>query len=232
MAPILECRNLTKKYGETAAVSGLNLSVEPGRILGVFGPEGSGKTTLLKTAAGMLSFDEGEVTIDGKAPGVETKRITVFFPEEESFETRLYVRDYIRFYRDFFYDFNEDRAVSALSELGIETKDKIADLSKSSVLKLRVAVAMSRNAKLFLLDEPVRGADTATLGYVLNTIVSNRPEDSAVIITSRSPSDVERIIHDAAFISSGSITLFEDAEKLRVEKGESVNALFTEEFKC
>ena len=232
MMPILECRNLTKKYGETVAINGLDLSVEPGRIVGLFGPEGSGKTTLLKLAMGMLSIDGGEVIIDGKAPGVESKRITAFLPKDEPLDSHTSIRDYLRFYRDFYADFDEESAVSALADIGIEIKDKISDLSKGSLKKLRLSLTLSRKAKLFLLDEPADGVDTATLCFVLNTIVSKRPEDSAVIVTSRNPADIERITEDAAFISSGRITLFGDAEKLRLEKGKSVHALFTEDFKC
>ena len=232
MAPILECKKLTKKFGDSVLIDGLDLSVEPGRIVGLFGPEGSGKTTLLKLAMGLMSIDGGEVLIDGKAPGVETKRNTVFLPKDEPVETHSSVRDYLRFYRDFYDDFDEGSALSALEELGIEAKERVSDLSKGSLKKLRLSLAMSRNAKLFLLDEPADGVDTATLGFIINTIVSKRSEDSTVIITSRNPSEVERIIQDAAFISLGRITLFEDAEKLRVRNGKSVHALFTEEFKC
>ena len=231
MSPILKCEKLTKKYGDTVAVNELDLTVEPGRIVGLFGAEGSGKTTLLKLAAGLLTVDGGSILIDGSTPGVETKRVTAFLPAATDFEDRAPVSDLLRFYRDFYADFDEDKARSTLDDLGIAPKEKIADLSKSSVKKLRVALTMSRRAKLYLFDDPVGGADTAALSFILDAI-AGRPEDSSVIISSRTPSDVERIIDDAAFISAGKITLYNNAESLRAENGKSVHALFTEGCKC
>ena len=232
MSPILKCEKLTKKYGGTVAINELDLALEPGRIVGLFGAEGNGKTTLLKLAAGLLTPAGGSVLIAGAALGVETKRMTAFCAAADNCDDRAPVRDLLRLYRDFHTDFDEDKARSMLDELGISRKDKISDLSKGSVRKLRVALTMSRRAKLYLFDDPVGGTDTATLSYVLNAIVSGRPDDSTVIISSRTPSDVERIISDAAFITAGRISLFEDAEKLRAERGKSVNAVFTEEIKC
>ncbi len=232
MAPILECKELTKVFGGVEAVSGLSVTVEPGRVVGLFGVKGSGKTTLLKLAAGLLTPDRGSVLIEGRKPGIETKRVTAFMPDAESFEDRSSVSDAIRFYRDFYADFDENRAVESLSSLGIDRKEKISDLSKGSAVKLRLALTLSRRARLYLLDDPVAGTDIATVSYALNTIATGRPEGSSVIIASQTPSDVERVITDAAFISGGGIVLFEDAEKLRAEKGKSVNSLFTEEFKC
>ncbi len=232
MSPILECKNLIKNYGDTPAVNGLDLTVEPGRIVGLFGPKGSGKTTLLKLAAGLLTPNGGELLIDGKTPGAETKRITAFLPDKDGFDERDSVAGILRVYRDFYADFDERKALAMLSDLGVEPKNKLADLSKGSVQKLRLSLTVSRAAKLYLLDDPVKSVDTATLSYVLDSIVSGRPDNSSVIITSQTPSDVERIIQDAAFISAGRITRYADAEKMRADNGKSVHALYTEEFKC
>ena len=231
MSPILKCEKLTKRFGDAVAINGLDLAVEPGRIVGLFGAEGSGKTTLLKLVAGLLTPDGGSVLIDGCAPGVESKRAAAYLPAAFGGEERAPVRDLIRYYRDFYADFDCDKALAALDGLGIAQKDKIADLSKGSLKKLRAALTVSRRAKLYLFDDPVGGVDTPTLSYILNAI-SGRPDGSAVVITARSPFDVERIIDDAAFISAGRITLFEDAEKLRADSGKSVNAVFTEGVKC
>ena len=232
MSPILECKNLIKRYGDTVALNGLDLTVEAGRIVGLFGPKGSGKTTLLKLAAGLLTPDGGELLIDGKAPGVETKRMTAFLADKDAFDDHSSVAGILRLYRDFFADFDERKALAMLSDLGVELKDKLTDLSKGNVQKLRLSLTVSRAAKLYLLDDPVGSVDTATLSYVLDSIVSGRPEDAAVIITSQTPSDVERIINDAAFISAGRTTRYADAAKLREDCGKSVHALYTEEFKC
>ena len=232
MSPILKCEKLTKRFGENVALNELDLELSPGRIVGLFGKEGSGKTTLLKLAAGLLTPDGGSVLVNGFAPGAGSKRIAAFLPSEEAFDDRASVRDLLRFYGDFYADFDRESAVSAVYGLGMEAKEKLSELSKGSLTKLRVLLTMCRAAKLYLLDDPARGVDTATLSFVLDTVVSRRAEGSCVVISSRAPSDVERIIDDAVFISAGRITLFEDAEKLRAEKGRSVHTLFTEEFKC
>ena len=203
----------------------INFAVVPLVLLAAFR-----RSLIRKLAAGLLTPDGGNVLIDGNVPGVETKRATVYLPTAFNGEDHAPVRDMLRFYRDFHDDFDAEKALAALDELGIAPKDKIADLSKGSLKKLRVALAMSRRAKLYLFDDPVGGVDTPTLSYILNAITSARPQDSAVIISSRSPFDVERIIEDTAFISGGRITLFEDAEKLRLERGKSVNAVFAEEI--
>ena len=232
MQPILKCEKLTKKYGHTVALNELDLNVEPGRIVGLFGPKDSGKTTLLKLAAGLLTVGSGSVLIDGCAPGVATKRFTAFLPDSEGYEDRAAVKDMTRLFGDFYSDFDREKAVSVLSDLGIDPKDKIAELSKVSVAKFRLALTMCRSAKLYLLDDPVASVDTATMTYVLNTISTGRPEGSSVLIASRNPSEVERIINDAAFISAGKVSLFADAEKLRADTGKSVHALFTEGSEC
>ncbi len=232
MSPILECKKLIKKYGEVVAVNELDFAVEPGCIVGLFGVEGSGKTTLLKLAAGLLTPSGGEVLVNGNKPGVATKRVTAFLPHEESFGDNASVIGALRFYRDFYADFDEEKALSLLSALGIELKDRISDLSKGSLQKLRLSLTLSRNATLYLLDSPVEAVDTATLSYILDSIVSAHTEKNSVIISSRTPSDVERIITHAAFVSAGRIVLFENAEKLRADKGKSIHAFYTEEYKC
>ena len=232
MSSILKCDKLTKKYGDTVAINELDLAVEPGRIVGLFGVEGSGKTTLLKLAAGLLTPESGKILIAGNTPGVKTKRATAFMPASNSLDERAHVKYLLRFYRDFYEDFDEETARAMLSDAGIDLNDKISDLSNSNTKKLLVTLTVSRRAKLFLFDDPVGGADTSTMSYILDAIAAKRPADSAVIITSRTPADVERIIQDAAFISAGRITLFADAEGLRAEKGKSVNAFFAEVNRC
>ena len=231
MSPVIECENLIKRYGETVALDGFSLKVEPGRVVGLLGPAGSGKTTFMKLAMGMLTLDGGVILIDGKAPGVETKRVTAFLPDGEAFEDRASARDLLRLYRDFYSDFDAQKAISLLSDLGIGVKDKIKDMSKGDVQKLRLALTMSRRAKLYLLDEPISGVDPATRDYILDAIISNKDPESAIVISTNNASEVEKVLQDAAFIKNGRIILFEDAEMLRNEKGRSVEEAFREEFK-
>ena len=232
MSHILECKDLTKTYGKTTAIDGISVSVESGRVVGLLGPKDSGKTTFLKLAAGLLTPDSGEIRIDGVAPGVDTKKFTAFLGDANAFEDWASVGDAFRLYRDFYADFDCEKALSMLSDLGIEHKEKLKEMSRGALEKLGIALTMSRRAKLFLLDEPIGGLDPATRDYVFNNVFANRPDGSTVIISAGTASDVERVLQDAAFISNGRITLFEDAENLRSERGKSLDAIFREEFKC
>lgn len=218
MSPILECANLKKTYGKTVALDGFTLNVEPGRTVGLIGPAGSGKTTFMKLAMGLLTLDGGSILIDGKAPGVETKSITAYLPDAESFDDRAAVRDQLRLYRDFYSDFDEKKALSLLNDLGIDEKDKIKEMPKGGVQKFRLALTISRRAKLYLLDDPIAGVDPASQDFILDAVASvGKESGSAIIIAANSVSGIEKVLQDTVSVKNGRIAVFEDAEKLRAE---------------
>ena len=229
---ILECRNLTKKYGATVALDAAYIKVEPGRITGLLGPNGSGKTTLIKLANGLLTPTGGEVLINGMAPGVETKKIVSYLPERIDIPLWMSVKELLGFYSDFYGDFSPDRARQMLTNLGIGEAQRIKEMSKGTREKVQLILTMSRRAKLYLLDEPIGGVDPATRDYILSTIITNYDPDASVIISTHLIADVEPVLDDVIFLNSGKVVLQSTADDIREKNGKSVDALFREVFKC
>ena len=231
MGNILECHNLTKKYGSKVALDNISLSINSGKITGLLGPNGSGKTTLIKIASGILSASEGEVA-GGNRIGVESKKIVSYLPERPYFSPGMKVSETIKFFKDFYSDFSEDAAAEMLKSLEIKMDARIRTLSKGNREKVQLVLVMSRKAKLYLLDEPMGGVDPAARDFILKTILMNYNEEAGVIISTHLISDVEKVLDDVVFIKNGKMILHESVDQIRSEKGKSVDALFREVFAC
>lgn len=232
MGNILECHNLTKKYGSKVALDNISLSINSGKITGLLGPNGSGKTTLIKIASGILSASEGEVMAGGNRIGVESKKIVSYLPERPYFSPGMKVSETIKFFKDFYSDFSEDAAAEMLKSLEIKMDARIRTLSKGNREKVQLVLVMSRKAKLYLLDEPMGGVDPAARDFILKTILMNYNEEAGVIISTHLISDVEKVLDDVIFIRNGKMILHESVDQIRSEKGKSVDALFKEVFAC
>lgn len=229
---ILECKDLVKGYGKVPALDHLNISIEPGHIVGLLGPNGSGKTTLIKLANGLLTPTSGEVLVDGKKPGKETHAVVSYLPERTCVPLWMSTRKLLDFYQDFYADFRRNRAEEMLQHLNIRMDQTIKQMSKGTREKVQLIMVMSRAAKLYLLDEPIGGVDPATRDYILNTIINNYDPDAAVIISTHLIADVEKVLDEIIFINQGQIILQSSVDQIREEKGMSVDALFREVFKC
>ena len=229
---ILQCRDLSKSYGGKMALDHVNLEVFSGRIVGLLGPNGSGKTTLIKLANGLLAPTSGEIRINGYRPGIETKRIVSYLPDKEYLNNWMRVGDLAEFFSEFYSDFREQRALEMLTHLNISTGDKLKNLSKGNKEKVQLILVMSREAKLYLLDQPIGGVDPAAREYILRTIIGNYNPDAAVLISTHLIADVEPVLDDVIFIDRGHIALTASVDYIREEKGKSVDALFREVFRC
>ena len=232
MENILECRDLTKRYGSKTALEQLSLSVESGKITGLLGPNGSGKTTLIKIISGILNYDGGEVFAGGHKIGIESKKIISYLPERPYFSPGMRVSETIKFFKDFYDDFSDDAAADMLKSLNINPDDKIRTLSKGTREKVQLVLVMSRKAKLYLLDEPMGGVDPAARDFILKTILKNYNENAGIIISTHLISDVEKVLDDVIFIKNGHMVLHKSVDEIRSEKGKSVDALFREVFAC
>lgn len=232
MGPILECRAVSKWYGPKLALDSLDLSIPRGRIVGLLGPNGSGKSTLIKLCNGLLTPTGGELLIDGKTVGLETKKIVSYLPERTYLNSWMRVYELIAFFKDFYTDFNESRAYDMLSRLNINPKDRLKTMSKGTKEKVQLILVMSRDAQLYLLDEPIGGVDPATRDYILNTILSNYNENATIIISTHLIADIEQILDEVIFVNKGHIVMTASVDEIREQKGMSVDALFREEFKC
>lgn len=229
---LLECKNLTKNYGHHVALYNMNLSLTSGKIVGLLGPNGSGKTTLIKMANGLLQPTGGEILIDGNKPGVETKSVVAYLPDREVLPDYYTIKKLIGFYSDFFKDFNRTKAHAMLDNLNLNLDSKIKILSKGNREKVQLILTMSRDAKVYFLDEPIAGVDPAARDYILKTIIGNYSENALVIISTHLISDVESILEEAVFINEGNIILHKSVDDIREEDGKSVDQLFREVFRC
>ncbi len=232
MEPILECRAVSKWYGSKLALDRLDLSIPRGRIVGLLGPNGSGKSTLIKLCNGLLTPTGGELLIDGKTVGLETKKIVSYLPERTYLNSWMRVYELITFFKDFYKDFNESRAYDMLSRLNIDPKDRLKTMSKGTKEKVQLILVMSRDAQLYLLDEPIGGVDPAARDYILNTILSNYSDNATIIISTHLIADIEQILDEVIFVNKGHVVLTASVDEIREQKGMSVDALFREEFKC
>ena len=229
---ILECKQLTKAYGRTPALSGVNLSVEAGRITGLLGPNGSGKTTLIKLANGLLTPTSGTILIDGAVPSKQTHAVVSYLPERACIPLWMPARQLVDFYADFYADFSRQKAMEMLERLHIDPAQRVKEMSKGTREKIQLILVMSRAARLYLLDEPIGGVDPATRDYILSTIIAHYNPDAAVVISTHLISDVENVLDDVVFLNQGEVVLRSSADDIRQSRGMSVDALFREVFRC
>lgn len=229
---VVECRGLAKQYKGLWALNHVDLKLERGKIIGLVGPNGSGKTTLIKLLNGLLVPTEGEILINGIAPGPETKARVSYLPDNNYLSNWMKVEEMIEFYGDFYPDFDAKKAYAMLESLGLNPKQKFKTMSKGMKEKVQLVLVMSREADLYCLDEPIAGVDPAARDYILRTIIANYAEGATVLISTHLIADVEKVLDEVVFIRNGEIIRHTSVEELREQYDRSVDALFREEFKC
>ena len=229
---ILECTDLSKNYGQKAALKNVNLTIEPGQIVGLLGPNGSGKTTLIKLINGLLQPSSGTIRVNGIKPGMETKAIVSYLSDKNYLSDWMRVEDIVHMFNDFYADFNMQKALDMLKDLEIDYNQKFKTLSKGTKEKVQLILVMAREAKLYVLDEPIAGVDPAARDYILRTILKNYNPEATVIISTHLIQDVEQIFDSVIFINNGEIALHETVDDVRFKFNKSVDQLFREVFKC
>ena len=229
---ILECRALSKDYGSVHALRDVDLTLDSGRIVGLVGPNGSGKTTLIKLAQHLLTPTRGMITIDGMIPGPETKAIVSYLPDRDFLPQWMNLEELTLFYHKFFEDFNPAKSASMLEALGVTGKMPLKNMSKGTREKVQLIFTMSREARVYLLDEPIAGVDPATREYILRTILSNYSENALVLISTHLITDVEPILDEVVFLQNGTVALHENADALRERTGKSIDGYFREVYRC
>lgn len=233
MNKLLEIHDVTMEYDRKhIALKNVNLSIGRGKIIGLLGTNGSGKTTLIKTINGLLFPTSGEVLVNGLKPGIESKAIISYLPERTYFQNTARVEQLISYFKDFYADFREDRAREMLANLNIDTKSIIKTLSKGTREKIQLILVMSRDAELYILDEPIAGVDPAARDYIIRTIINNYNENATVLLSTHLIADVEQILDEVIFIKDGVITLHKTVEEIREQYGKSIDAYFREVFAC
>ncbi|MDR1794945.1 MAG: ABC transporter ATP-binding protein [Erysipelotrichaceae bacterium] len=231
MSTLLQLNNVSKSYGSTPALSGVNLSLESGKLVGLLGPNASGKTTMIKVINGLLKNYSGEVVIDGGPVGPRSKAIISYLPDTTYLSDWMKVKDAITLFSDMYPDFDSGKMDTMLHNMEIDKNQKIKAMSKGTKEKMQLALVMSRDAKIYIFDEPIGGVDPAAREYILEVIRHYRSQDSLVIISTHLITDIEEIFDQVIFLKKGQVVLFDDAQAIRDKEGKSINDLFKEVFR-
>ncbi len=223
---LLICSGLTKRFGRKEALKDVSIRLESGKIIGLLGPNGSGKTTLIKLINGLLQPDSGTGLIGGPEPGVSSKSMISYLPDRMYFADWMRVKDMVKLFDDFYQDFRKETAIGMLNQLGIRLDDRMKTLSKGTKEKVQLVLVMSRQAKLYILDEPIGGVDPAARDFILQTILSNYSEDASVLISTHLISDVEKVLDEVIFLKEGCMVRQDSVDHIRETEGKSVDQLF------
>ena len=229
---LVECKNLCKEFDNKQVLNNVNLAIPKGKIIGLLGKNGMGKTTLLKLINDLLTPTSGEVLIKGEKPGINSKKIISYLPERTYLDKGMKISQVLTFFEEFYDNFNKEKAIKLLNDLDLDVDSKISKMSKGMQEKLQLILVMSREAELYILDEPLGGVDPATRDYILDTILSNFNEGASVIISTHLISDIERILDEVIFIDKGKIVLTSSADELRTKENASIDEIFRRCFKC
>ncbi|MCL2062133.1 MAG: ABC transporter ATP-binding protein [Firmicutes bacterium] len=228
---LVVCNNLTKRYGDFLALSNVCLNLPAGKIIGLLGPNGSGKTTLIKLFVNLLMQYDGSILINGNKPGVATKKIISYLPDRNFLSDKWSAKDAMAYFKDFYDDYNDEKANRLMNELHIDLSKRFKALSKGTKEKVQLALVLSRDAKLYLFDEPIAGVDPAARDYIFKMILDNYNKDASVILSTHLISEAEEILDHIVFIKEGRVVLSDDKQKIIEEKGKSINDLFREVFR-
>jgi ABC-2 type transport system ATP-binding protein len=230
MGIVLQARNLRKKYFREEVLSGINLELHQGRILGLVGPNGSGKTTFLKIVAGLNSPTEGEILLDGQPAGITTKRLVSFLPDVNPLPKWMEIKDAVEFFRDFFPDFAKSRCLELLEFMNLHPGLKISTMSKGTIEKLNLALVLARRARLYVLDEPIAGVDPLDREKIKQAIINSLHPECSMLITTHQVGDLENLFDEVAFLAKGQVVLKGDVETLRMEWGSGLDRMYRRVF--
>ena len=229
---LLKCINLNKEFGDRKILQDINLIIPRGKIIGLLGKNGTGKSTLLKLINDLLTPTTGQIFVNGKEVGIESKKIISYLPERTYLDKSMTVEKTIRYFEEFYDNFDSEKARKLLKDLDLDENSKISKMSKGMQEKLQLILVMSRNAQLYILDEPLGGVDPATRDYILDTILSNFSEGASVIISTHLIADIERILDEVIFVDQGKIMITSSADELRNKENASIDEVFRRYFKC
>ena len=229
---LVEFRNVYKQFDKKEILKDVSFTIEKGHIIGLLGKNGTGKTTIIKLMNDLLTPTSGEVLINGKQVGIESKKSISYLPERTYLDKNVKVKNILKFFTEFYKDFNIEKAKKLLIDLNLNEDTSLNKMSKGMLEKLQLILVMSRDAELYILDEPLGGVDPATRDYILDTILTNFNDGASIIISTQLIHDIERILDHVIFINDGEIILSQNADSLRDEYNDSIENIFRGMFKC
>ena len=233
MNQLIEIAGLTKAYdSKHIAVNNITLSLPRGKIIGLLGPNGSGKTTFIKMMNGLLTPTHGNIRINGQFVGADTKAHVAYLPDRTYLSGGQKISRVLDFFCDFYLDFQRDKAMAMLQSLNIDPDMKLKALSKGTREKVQLILVMSRDADLYVLDEPIAGVDPAARDYILRTIINNYNPGSTILLSTHLIGDIESVLDEVIFMRYGHLVLYTSVDNIREQHGKSVDAYFREVFAC
>ncbi|WP_455515086.1 ATP-binding cassette domain-containing protein [Pseudostreptobacillus sp.] len=227
---MINIKNLNKKYRNKIILDNINLNIEKGKIIGLLGPNGSGKTTLMKILLNITKEDNGEIYINNEKKSEETNKYISFLPDAPFIDKDLNINEARNYFKFFYTDFNDKKFENLINKLNLNLKDKIKNLSKGNIEKLNLILILSRDAKIYILDEPIAGVDIVTRNEILKLIIENISDESTAIISTHLIKDIEHIFDQVMFLKDANIDKIYNVEDIRINKNISVEDLYLEYF--
>ncbi len=228
---MLKIDSLNKSYGSKLILDNINLELRANSIVGLLGPNGSGKTTLIKIIAGLIQDYTGDIYVDGEALNYTSKAKISYLPEQQTLNEWWKISTAVKFYSDFFDNFDVKKFKNMIEMFKLDEKMKVKQLSKGMKEKLNLALALSKQADIYLLDEPLGGVDPAARSVILENIIQNYNQNSLLILSTHLITDIEPVLDRAVFLKDKKILLNEDTDTLRSEHGMSVDAFFRQTYR-
>ncbi len=226
---LLQIKNLRKSYGSHEVLKGVSFDIPQGQIVGLLGPNGCGKSSMIKSIVGLINDYEGEILINGQAPGVESKKVVAYLPEKNYLAPWMTPKQAINYVADFYSNFDKEKAIAMAQTFELDMKQKLKTMSKGQQEKLHLILVMCRKADLYILDEPLGGVDVVARDFILETILKNHAENSTILLSTHLIYDIERILDRVLMVKGGTLAVNTEVEKIR-ENGNTVENLFREVF--
>lgn len=227
---MIEIFDLEKRYSFTYAIRDINLKIETGEFIGLIGPNGSGKTTLLKLLFGYCRPTHGHIRINGQPPSPKTNSFITFYPEIDSLYGNMRVFRLIHWYSRFFTDWNKETEKKLIEFFNIPLNKYVRQLSKGFRARLKLLLSLSRDADIFLLDEPLSGIDPASRDKIVSAILREYRENQTIIFSTHIVSEAETLFERTIFLMDGSVILDGKSDDLREKYGKSIDTIFREEM--
>ena len=220
--PIIEIRDLVRRYGRNDAVNGLSLAVSPGRCYGFFGRNGAGKTTTIKCLLNLLRPTSGSVRVFGLDPTrdeVAVKSRLAYVPDHVAFYPWMTVRQTLDYFASFRGRWNEDVERSLLDRFRLDPRQRAAQLSKGQKTQLALVAAVCAEPDLLILDEPTSGLDPIVRREFIETVIGayqeGEPGRRTVFVSTHLISEFEGLIDEFTIIDGGRAVLTLDADEAR-----------------
>lgn len=220
--PMIEVKNVTKKFGRKEVLKGVSFTAEKGQITCLIGINGVGKTTIMQAIMSLIPINSGEIFIDGSKLTKDSYEKITFIPDTITMPPQMRIGDVFAFMADFYQSWNQKRAEELLEFFKLEETERISELSKGNTAKVNILLGLALDVDYLLMDEPFSGIDIFSREEIANVFTSHLIEDRGVIITTHEINDIEHLIDKVVLIDNGVVLKEFHVEEVREKEGKSV----------